>query len=61
MFDESYFNPEYSCEFRSRFNSEVVRGLEVSDAQGKTEGKKRSSETTVAAVARNDGLSLAKQ
>ena len=38
MFDESYSNPEYSYEFRSRFNSEVVRGLEVPDAEGKTEG-----------------------
>ena len=41
MFDESYSNPEYYCEFRSRFNSEVVRGLEVLDAEGKTEGEKK--------------------
>lgn len=41
MFDESYSNPEYYCEFRSRFNSEVVRGLEVPDAEGKTEGEKK--------------------
>lgn len=61
VFDESYSNPEYYCEFRSRFNSEVVRGLEVPDAEGKTGEKERSSETTVAAVARNDGLPVAKQ
>lgn len=41
MFDESYSNPEYYREFRSRFNSEVVIGLEVPDAEGKTVGKKK--------------------